>query len=99
MLMLLLLFFADLTLAAELGKTLLERNKELESQLTDYQRAYAEQTQEITVSQQPLRLLDAYSAHKIYLSRLRVCVRHAVSVANEAGGSATSRQRFTHAHL
>ena len=48
--MLLLLFRADLTLAAELGKTLLERNKELESQLTDYQRAYAEQTQEITVS-------------------------------------------------
>ena len=46
MLMLLLLFFAALTLAAELGKTLLERNKELESQLTDYQRAYAKQAQE-----------------------------------------------------
>ena len=40
---------SDLTLAAELGKTLLERNKELEGQLTDYQRLYTEQQQEITV--------------------------------------------------
>ena len=42
--------FADLQLAAELGKTLLERNKELETNLKQYQNVIEDQTQEIEVS-------------------------------------------------
>ncbi|KAK0078574.1 hypothetical protein PV325_002345, partial [Microctonus aethiopoides] len=37
----------DLQLAAELGKTLLERNKELETNLKSHQTTIEEQTQEI----------------------------------------------------
>jgi hypothetical protein len=40
---------ADLQLAAELGKTLLERNKELENSLKQYQNIIEDQTQEIEV--------------------------------------------------
>jgi hypothetical protein len=42
--------FADLQLAAELGKTLLERNKELENLLRAHQRKCEDQKQEIEVS-------------------------------------------------
>ncbi len=41
--------FADLQLAAELGKTLLERNKELESALKNHQNIIEDQSQEIEV--------------------------------------------------
>jgi hypothetical protein len=41
--------FADLQLAAELGKTLLERNKELENSLKQHQNIIEDQTQEIEV--------------------------------------------------
>ena len=41
--------FADLQLAAELGKTLLERNKELEGTLKDQQAVIEDQSQEIEV--------------------------------------------------
>lgn len=44
------LFFADLQLAAELGKTLLERNKELETALKQHQNVIEDQAQEIEVS-------------------------------------------------
>jgi uncharacterized protein (DUF305 family) len=40
---------ADLQLAAELGKTLLERNKELENTLKQHQNVIEDQTQEIEV--------------------------------------------------
>jgi hypothetical protein len=40
---------ADLQLAAELGKTLLERNKELENSLKHHQNIIEDQTQEIEV--------------------------------------------------
>lgn len=43
-------FIADLQLAAELGKTLLERNKELENLLRSHQRKCEDQKQEIEVS-------------------------------------------------
>lgn len=43
-------FIADLQLAAELGKTLLERNKELENALKQHQNVIEDQTQEIEVS-------------------------------------------------
>lgn len=45
-------FVADLQLAAELGKTLLERNKELENALKQHQNVIEDQTQEIEVSLQ-----------------------------------------------
>lgn len=41
--------FIDLQLAAELGKTLLERNKELECSLKQHQTVIDDQTQEIEV--------------------------------------------------
>ena len=43
-------FITDLQLAAELGKTLLERNKELENLLRSHQRKCEDQKQEIEVS-------------------------------------------------
>jgi len=43
-------FCADLQLAAELGKTLLERNKELENIIKLHQATEEEQTQEIEVT-------------------------------------------------
>lgn len=43
------LLFVDLQLAAELGKTLLERNKELEQVLKHHQNVIDDQTQEIEV--------------------------------------------------
>lgn len=45
-----LVFCADLQLAAELGKTLLERNKELENIIKLHQATVEEQTQEIEVT-------------------------------------------------
>lgn len=47
-----LLLFTDLVLAAELGKTLLERNKELEKQLVQSQRENSDHLVEIDVSSQ-----------------------------------------------
>lgn len=44
------LFVLDLKLAAELGKTLLERNKELENCLKQHQNVIEDQAQEIEVS-------------------------------------------------
>lgn len=44
-----LIYFSDLQLAAELGKTLLERNKELETLLKEYKHTIEEQEQEIVV--------------------------------------------------
>ena len=46
-----LLFLSDLQLAAELGKTLLERNKELEGSIKDQQTIIEDQSQEIEVSE------------------------------------------------
>ena len=43
--------FSDLQLAAELGKTLLERNKELEATIRHQQSIIEDQVQEIQVSQ------------------------------------------------
>ena len=43
------LFVSDLQLAAELGKTLLERNKELEGTLRDQRSIIEDQSQEIEV--------------------------------------------------
>lgn len=43
------LFFTDLQLAAELGKTLLERNKELEGTIKHQQNIIDDQVQEIEV--------------------------------------------------
>lgn len=43
-------FFSDLQLAAELGKTLLERNKELETALKQHQNIIEDQAQEIEVT-------------------------------------------------
>ena len=43
--------FSDLQLAAELGKTLLERNKELETSLKHQQAIIDDQAQEIEVRQ------------------------------------------------
>lgn len=45
-----LLVVTDLQLAAELGKTLLERNKELETALRQHQNVIEDQAQEIEVS-------------------------------------------------
>lgn len=42
-------YVSDLQLAAELGKTLLERNKELENNLKQQQNTIDEQAQEIEV--------------------------------------------------
>lgn len=42
-------FVTDLQLAAELGKTLLERNKELETALRQHQNVIEDQAQEIEV--------------------------------------------------
>lgn len=47
-------FFLDLHLAAELGKTLLERNKELEDSLQQMYITNEEQVQEIEVMQDPV---------------------------------------------
>ena len=49
----LLLSFPDLQLAAELGKTLLERNKELEASLKNQQAIIDDQSQEIEVRKKP----------------------------------------------
>lgn len=43
------IFFSDLQLAAELGKTLLERNKDLEGTLKEHQAIIEDQSQEIEV--------------------------------------------------
>ena len=45
------IFISDLQLAAELGKTLLERNKELENSLKEQQAIIDDQAQEIEVRQ------------------------------------------------
>ena len=42
--------FLDLQLAAELGKTLLERNKDLENQMRQSQQVQYDQAREIDVS-------------------------------------------------
>ena len=50
------LFVSDLQLAAELGKTLLERNKELEGTLRDQRSIIEDQSQEIEVRIQSTKL-------------------------------------------
>jgi hypothetical protein len=52
-----LFLFTDLQLAAELGKTLLERNKELENSLKQHQNVIEDQTQEIEVCVTDMHLL------------------------------------------
>lgn len=52
--------FLDLHLAAELGKTLLERNKELEDSLQQMYVTNEEQVQEIEVTVSPLREAVTY---------------------------------------
>ena len=47
--------FLDLQLAAELGKTLLERNKELENSLKEQQAIIDDQAQEIEVRSSSLK--------------------------------------------
>lgn len=61
--------FSDLHLAAELGKTLLERNKELEDSLQQMYATNEEQVQEIEVGTQWGRQLLGHRCH------LRVMVR------------------------
>lgn len=51
-------FISDLQLAAELGKTLLERNKELENIIKAHQSTVEEQAQEIEVI---FRRFETYS--------------------------------------
>ena len=53
--------FLDLQLAAELGKTLLERNKELENSLKHQQAVIDDQAQEIEVRNKLYRSLAAKS--------------------------------------
>lgn len=48
-LLLFLFYLSDLQLAAELGKTLLERNKELEATIKQHQLSIDDQAQEIEV--------------------------------------------------
>ena len=53
--------FLDLQLAAELGKTLLERNRELENSIKHHQAVIDDQGQEIEVTfNHALHLLRAY---------------------------------------
>lgn len=52
------LFVLDLHLAAELGKTLLERNKELEDSLQQMYINNEEQVQEIEVQSSTCSILD-----------------------------------------
>lgn len=63
------LFVSDLQLAAELGKTLLERNKELETTLKQHQNVIDDQAQEIEVSVQNVYLKRKVSDVK-YLNML-----------------------------
>ena len=58
--------FSDLQLAAELGKTLLERNKELETSLKHQQAIIDDQAQEIEVS--PQKSLKIKSFHEKFHS-------------------------------
>ena len=57
--------FTDLQLAAELGKTLLERNKELENSLKQHQNIIEDQTQEIEVGVIDTQLLYLIITMKI----------------------------------
>lgn len=52
--------FADLQLAAELGKTLLERNKELEANLRQQQNVVEDRNQEIEVTADMTRSFNLY---------------------------------------
>ena len=58
---------ADLQLAAELGKTLLERNKELEASLKHQQAIIDDQAQEIEVRVGDTGLLVSVVVHVQYL--------------------------------
>lgn len=58
------LFFLDLHLAAELGKTLLERNKELEDSLQQMYITNEEQVQEIEVIQKHSKVLRVCDRRK-----------------------------------
>lgn len=57
--------YLDLQLAAELGKTLLERNKELEGTIKNQQNIIDDQLQEIEVSIENLNLLIFFSWVKV----------------------------------
>lgn len=54
------LLFADLQLAAELGRTLLERNEELETELKQQQVVIDDQAQEIEVCNKHNILNNSY---------------------------------------
>lgn len=56
-------YFSDLHLAAELGKTLLERNKELEDSLQQMYTTNEEQVQEIEVQYSWLALMKQRHIH------------------------------------
>lgn len=58
-------FCADLQLAAELGKTLLERNKELENIIKLHQATVEEQTQEIEVTINPAVIFSASNCYSL----------------------------------
>lgn len=65
-------FCADLQLAAELGKTLLERNKELENIIKLHQATVEEQTQEIEVT---IHLAVIY-VQLLRNSKTNYCLKH-----------------------
>lgn len=81
-------FFADLQLAAELGKTLLERNKELENLLRSHQRKCDDQKQEIEVS----GFLGGRDRRCLTISNI-------FAVPNEAEHCSEGSQRFSYADL
>ena len=58
--------FLDLQLAAELGKTLLERNKELENSLKEQQAIIDDQAQEIEVRSPLLKTQNIVSFQMIF---------------------------------
>uniref|UniRef100_A0A146LGR2 Cerebellar degeneration-related protein 2-like n=1 Tax=Lygus hesperus TaxID=30085 RepID=A0A146LGR2_LYGHE len=66
----------DLQLAAELGKTLLERNKELESQLRQHQNVVEDQAQEIEYLRKQTAAL-----REVNDSRLRIYEQLEISIA------------------
>uniref|UniRef100_A0A0A9VT48 Cerebellar degeneration-related protein 2 n=1 Tax=Lygus hesperus TaxID=30085 RepID=A0A0A9VT48_LYGHE len=67
---------SDLQLAAELGKTLLERNKELESQLRQHQNVVEDQAQEIEYLRKQTAAL-----REVNDSRLRIYEQLEISIA------------------
>ena len=98
-----LFFVSDLTLAAELGKTLLERNKELETEVLEWQHCYAEQKQEITVHLAPIPThpspIPKRTKLQTSINTPYTTMTSLFSAADQTGGGTTSRERLAHAHL